>query len=48
MGEWIATLALVSISFTLASNFLHTVKSYMDLRLYCPSEGRCAADFHGP
>jgi hypothetical protein len=39
---------LISIFFT-SADLLHAVKSYnMDLRLYFPSEGRCAADFCRP
>jgi hypothetical protein len=35
--------------FTLASDFLQTVKSYdMGLRLYFPSEETCAADLYHP
>jgi hypothetical protein len=42
-------LTLRSISFILRSVLEHALKSYdMDQRLYCPSEGRHAADFYRP
>jgi hypothetical protein len=35
--------------FILASDFLHTIKSYnIGFQPYFPSEGRCAVDFYHP